>query len=30
MLGATVSGTGLYSTGDYGSTGWQNLSFKAN
>ncbi len=30
LLGATVKGTGNYSTGSYGSTGWQNLSFKAN
>jgi len=30
LLGATVLGTGNYSTGSYGSTGWQSLSFKAN
>lgn len=29
ILGATVLGTGIYSTGDYGSTGWQTVSFKA-
>lgn len=30
ILGATVPGTGNYSTGDYGATGWQTVIFKAN
>jgi hypothetical protein len=30
ILGATVLGTGKYSTGDYGSTGWQTITFQAN
>lgn len=29
ILGATVAGTGNYSTGSYGSTGWQLAEFKA-
>ena len=29
ILGATVAGTGNYVTGNYGSTGWQVVSFKA-
>ncbi len=29
ILGATVTGTGNYSTGDYGSTGWQTATFQA-
>jgi uncharacterized repeat protein (TIGR02543 family) len=29
ILGATVSGTGNYSTGSYGSTGWQTAEFRA-
>jgi len=29
ILGATVLGTGNYSTGSYGSTGWQRATFKA-
>lgn len=29
ILGATVLGTGNYSTGDYGSTGWQAATIKA-
>ena len=29
VLGATVSGTGNWSTGSYGSTGWQTVTFKA-
>ncbi|MGE4515076.1 MAG: MBG domain-containing protein, partial [Chryseobacterium sp.] len=29
ILGATVTGTGNYSTGSYGSTGWQIADFKA-
>jgi LPXTG-motif cell wall-anchored protein len=29
ILGATVKGTGNYSTGSYGSTGWQTATFKA-
>ena len=29
ILGATVTGTGNYSTGDYGSTGWQTAAFQA-
>jgi hypothetical protein len=28
ILGATVKGTGNYSTGSYGSTGWQTATFK--
>ncbi|WP_413377290.1 immunoglobulin-like domain-containing protein [Alkalihalobacillus sp. 1P02AB] len=30
ILGATVLGTGNYSTGDYGSTGWQTASLTAD
>ena len=30
ILGATVPGTGNYTTGSYGSTGWQTITFKAN
>ncbi len=30
ILGATVAGTGNYSTGDYKSTGWQTIEFKAS
>lgn len=30
ILGATVTGTGNYSTGDYGSTGWQTAAFQAS
>lgn len=29
VLGATVPGTGNYSTGSYGSTGWQMATFRA-
>lgn len=29
VLGATVPGTGNFSTGDYGTTGWQEITFKA-
>ena len=29
ILGSTVEGTGNYTTGDYGSTGWQIVEFKA-
>jgi hypothetical protein len=29
VLGATVPGTGNYSTGSYGSTGWQTVTVKA-
>jgi uncharacterized repeat protein (TIGR02543 family) len=29
ILGATVPGTGNYSTGDYGSTGWQSITMEA-
>lgn len=29
ILGATVPGTGNYSTGSYGSTGWQMATFRA-
>jgi hypothetical protein len=29
ILGATVTGTGNYSTGSYGSTGWQLATFRA-
>ncbi|WP_156485430.1 hypothetical protein, partial [Niallia circulans] len=29
ILGATVKGTGNYSTGSYGSTGWQTSTYKA-
>ncbi|GEM_PF-5968853 len=29
VLGATVPGTGNYSTGSYGSTGWQTATFRA-
>ncbi|NMC57188.1 MAG: hypothetical protein GYA50_08215 [Eubacteriaceae bacterium] len=29
ILGATVPGTGNYSTGSYGSTGWQKATFRA-
>lgn len=29
ILGATVRGTGNYSTGSYGSTGWQTATFQA-
>ena len=29
ILGATVLGTGKYSTGSYGSTGWQTITFQA-
>lgn len=29
ILGATVAGTGNYTTGSYGSTGWQTIVFKA-
>jgi len=28
ILGATVTGTGNYSTGSYGSTGWQTATFR--
>ncbi|MGB5824477.1 MAG: S-layer homology domain-containing protein [Proteocatella sp.] len=30
ILGATVPGTGNYSTGSYGATGWQTVALKAN
>lgn len=30
VLGATVLGTGSYSTGSYGSTGWQTASLRAS
>lgn len=30
ILGATVPGTGNYSTGSYGATGWQTVTLKAN
>ncbi len=30
ILGSTVSGSGNYATGDFGSTGWQTVTFEAN